>query len=126
MASGDQMKLRLPSWIITMAGVACFLDAFHIWPGVGGSTVLAEAWSNSLLTAVLGIIFFLHGLSPGPRRADIVIAACVLAGLYLAGNHGLLNGRYNPLWIVLLVFAFITYIRGAWIEKGQSKARPPS
>jgi hypothetical protein len=84
--------------------------------------MLTEAWGNSSLTAALGIIFFLHGLSPRQRRADVVVAACVLAGLYLAGNHGLLNGRYNPLWIVLLVLAFITYIGGAWIEKRQSKA----
>lgn len=101
MATGDQMKLRLPGLIISMAGVACFVDAFHIWPGVGSSAILTEAWSNSPLTAALGIIFFLHVLSPRPRRADVVIAACVLAGLYLAGNHGLLNGRYNPFWIVL-------------------------
>jgi hypothetical protein len=67
-------------------------------------------------SVVLGIIFFIHGLNLGPRRADVVLAASVWTGLLLAGNHGLLNEN-SPVSIALLVLAVIVYIRGAWIER---------
>lgn len=114
------MRFRLPGWIISIAGVLCLVDAFQIGSGVWNNP-LADAWSHAMDSIVLGIIFFIHGLSSRPRRADVVIAACVLTGVNLAGNHGLLSEQ-NPLWIVLVALAGIVYICGAWIEKRREKS----
>lgn len=114
------MRLRLPSWIISIAGVICLLDAFHLGPGLLGNP-LSEAWNDSMLTTALGITFFVHGLGSRQRRADVVTAACIAAALRLAENHGFLNGD-SFLWIVLFLLACTVYIRGAWIEKRQAKS----
>ena len=82
---------------------------------------MADTWRGAMNSVVLGMIFFIHGLNTGPRRADVVVAACVLVGLNLAEYHGILNEN-SPIWIALLVLAAIVYIRGAWIEKRQNKA----
>lgn len=119
MASGDQMRFRLPGWVILMLSGICFADAFHLGSGVWGNP-LADAWSGAMDNVVLGMIFFIHGLNIGPRRADIVVAACVFVGLRLAENHGLLNEN-SPIWIALLVLAAIIYIRGAWVERRHGK-----
>lgn len=124
MASGNQMRLHLPGWIIlTLSGV-CFADALHLGSGVWGNP-LADTWGGAMNGLVLGMIFFVHGLNTGPRRADIVVAACVVVGLNLAEYHGILNGN-RPIWMVLLALAFTVYIRGAWIEWRERKARPSS
>jgi hypothetical protein len=124
MASGDQMKFHLPGWIILMLSAICFADALHLGSGVWGNP-LANTWSGAMNSVVLGMIFFIHGLNTGPRRADVVVAACVVAGLNLAENHGILDEN-RPIWIALFLLAAIVYIRGAWIEKRQSKMRPSS
>jgi hypothetical protein len=120
MASGDQMRFHLPGWIILMLSGICFADALHLGSGVWGNP-LADTWGGAMNGLVLGMIFFIHGLNTGPRRADVVVAASVFAGLVLADEHGLLN-EHNPLWMVLLALVVITWFRGAWIEKRQSKA----
>ena len=112
------MRFRLPGWIILALSGVCFADALHLGSGVWGNP-LADAWSGGMNSVVLGIIFFIHGLNTGPRRADVVVAACLVAGLNVADNHGFLSNQYNPIWIVLLALAFIVYIRGAWIERRQ-------
>lgn len=101
-------------------GVLCLVDAFQIGSGVWNNP-LADAWSHAMNSIVLGIIFFIHGLSPRPRRADVVIAACILTGVYLAGDHGLL-GEQNPLWLVLMALAGVVYIRGSWVDKRREKS----
>jgi len=118
MATGDQMRFRLPGWIILVLSGICFADALHLGSGVWGNP-LADAWGGSMNSGVLGIIFFIHGLNTGPRRADVVLAACLVAGLNVANDHGLVPNRYTPIWIALLVLAAIVYIRGAWIERRQ-------
>ena len=117
MATGDQMRFRLPGWIILMLSGICFADAFHLGSGVWGNP-LTDTWGGAMTTVVLGIIFFIHGLNTGPRRADVVLAASMWVALIIAGNHGLINGN-SPIWIALLVLAAIVYIRGAWIERRQ-------
>lgn len=97
----------------------CFADAFYLGSGVWGNP-LADTWDGAMNGVVLGIIFLIHG-STGPRRADVVLSACVFAGFGLALDHGLLN-EINPLWSVLLVPVFITWFRGARIEKRQAKS----
>lgn len=124
MATGEQMRFRLPGWIILVLSGVCFLDAFQLGSGVWGNP-LADAWRGAMDSVVLGIIFFIHG-STGPRRADVVLAACVFAGLALAENHGLLPNQYSLLWIVLLVLVFVTWLRGAWIEKRHGKGNAGS
>jgi hypothetical protein len=116
MATGEQMRFRLPGWIILVLSGVCFANAFHLGSGVWGNP-LADAWDGAMNSVVLGIIFFLHGLNTGPRRADVVVAACLIAGLGVADGRGSLSNQYNPIWIVLLVLSFIVYIRGAWIER---------
>lgn len=97
----------------------CFADAFYLGSGVWGNP-LADTWDGAMNGVVLGIIFLIHG-STGPRRADVVLSACAFAGFGLALDHGLLN-KINPLWSVLIVPVFITWFRGAWIEKRQAKS----
>jgi len=118
MATGEQMRFRLPGWIILVLSGICFADALHLGSGVWGSP-LADTWRGAMNSVVLGIIFFIHGLNTGPRRADVVVAACLLTGLNVVDDRGLVPNQYNPIWIVLLVLAFIAYIRGAWIERRQ-------
>ena len=96
MATGDQMRLRLPGWIILMLSGICFADALHLGSGVLGNP-LADAWHGAMNSVVLGIIFFLHGLNTGPRRADVVSAACLVTGLKVADSHGPLSNQYNPI-----------------------------
>jgi len=119
MATGDQMRFHLPGWIILMLSGICFADAFYLGSGVSGNP-LADTWGGAMNGVVLGMIFLIHG-STGPRRADVVLSACVFAVFGLALDHGLLN-EINPLWSVLLVPVFITWFRGAWIEKRQAKS----
>lgn len=123
MATGDQMRFRLPGWIILMLSAICFADAFYLGSGVWGNP-LADTWGGAMNGVVLGMIFLIHG-STGPRRADVVLSACVVAGFGLALDHGLLN-EINPLWSVLLVPVFITWFRGAWIEKKREKSNAGS
>lgn len=111
------MRFPLPGWIILMLSGICFLDAFQLGSGVWGNP-LTHTWNGAMNSVVLGIIFFIHG-NTGPRRADVVLAACVFAGLMLAENHGLVPNQYSLLWIVLLVLVFVTWLRGAWIERRQ-------
>lgn len=120
MATGDQIRFRLPGWIILMLSGICFADALYLGSGVWGNP-LSSAWEGSMNGVVLGMIFFIHGLNTGPRRADIVLAACAFAGMALAEGHGLLS-EHNPLWIILLVLIIVTWFRGAWIEKRQTKS----
>ena len=115
MATGDQMRFRLPGWIIWVLSGICFADAFQLGSGVWGDP-LAHTWDGAINSVVLGIIFFLQG-STGPRRADVVVAACVVAGLGVTEDHGLLPNQYSLFWIALLVLAAIVYVRGAWLEK---------
>ena len=68
----------------------CFADAFYLGSGVRGNP-LSDTWGGATNGIVLGIIFFIHGLSTGPRRADVVLSACVFAGFGLALDHGLLE-----------------------------------
>src|SRR5262245_27658755 len=118
MASGDQMRFYLPGWIILALSVTCFADAFQLGSGVWGNP-LAHTWDAAMNSVVLGMIFLIHG-STGRRRADVVLSACIFAGLGLALDHGLLN-RLNPLWSVLLVPVLVTWFRGAWIERRYRK-----
>lgn len=117
MATGEQMRFRLPGWIILMLSGICFADALHLGSGVWGNP-LARGWDGAMNSLVLGIIFFIHGLNTGPRRADVVLAACLVAGLNLADEHGFAN-LDSPICIVLIVLAAIVYIRGSWIERRQ-------
>lgn len=118
MTTGEQMRFRLPGWIILVLSGVCFADALHLGSGVWGNP-LADTWDGAMNGVVLGIIFFVHGLNTGPRRADVVVAACLVAGVNLAYYHGLVPNQYSPIWIAVLVLAFIVYIRGAWIERRQ-------
>ena len=119
MATGNQMRFHLPGWIILMLSGICLADAFYLGLGVWGNP-LADKWGGATNSVVLGMIFLIHG-GTRPRRADVVLSACVFAGFGLALDHGLLN-KINPLWSVLLIPVFITWFRGAWIEKRESKA----
>ena len=123
MAAGDQMRFHLPGWIILVLSGICFADALYLGSGVWGKP-LSPTWGGATNGVVLGIILFIHG-NTGPRRADVVLSACVFAVFGLALNHGLLDDL-NPLWFVLLLPVFITWFRGARIERRQSKARPSS
>ena len=120
MATGDQMRFHLPGWIILMLSAICFADALHLGSGVWGNP-LSNAWAGGMNGVVLGMIFFIHGLNTGPRRADVVLAACVFAGLMLAEDHGLVPNQYILFWTALLVLTFVTWFRGAWIEKRHGK-----
>jgi hypothetical protein len=118
------MRFHLPGWIILALSGICFADASHLGSGVWGNP-LADRWGGSMNSVVLGIIFFIHGLNTGPRRADVVVAASVFAGLMLVNEHGLLN-EHNPLWMVLLALVAITWFRGAWIERRHGKGNAVS
>ena len=74
------MRFHLPGWIILMLSGICFADAFYLGSGVRGNP-LSDTWGGATNGIVLGIIFFIHGLSTGPRRADVVLRHASLRGL---------------------------------------------
>jgi hypothetical protein len=44
----------------------------------------------------------------------------------LAENHGMVPNQYSLPWIVILALVFITWFRGAWIEKRNAKGNAGS
>jgi hypothetical protein len=101
------MKLRGQNFVLGFAALVCFVDAFLAPKG-------AEAGPG--LTAVMGILLVRRAIIVTPQSAVVIVAGCVLAGLIVMANHGLVNVN-RPVWIGLTVIAFVCY--GLWerIEK---------
>jgi hypothetical protein len=101
------MKIPAQCFILGFAAVLCFLDS--LLAPRGGDP-------GPALTAVMGILLVRRAIIVTPQSAVVIIAGCVLAGVAVLGNHGLVNVN-RPIWIGLTVIAFVCY--GLWerIEK---------
>jgi hypothetical protein len=101
------VKVPAQCFVLGFAALVCFLDAF-----------LAPRGSDpgSALTAVMGLLLVRRAIIVTAQSLVVIVAGCVLAGLAVAGDHGLVNIN-KPIWIALMLIAFVCY--GLWerIEK---------
>jgi hypothetical protein len=101
------MNIPAQCFVLGFAALLCFLDAF-LAPKGGDP--------GPALTAVMGILLVRRAVIVTPQSAVVIVAGCTLAGVAVVGNHGLVNVN-SPMWIGLIVIAFVCY--GLWerIEK---------
>jgi hypothetical protein len=97
------MKLRAQNFVLGLAALVCFVDAF----------VAKGEDPGPALTAVLGILLVRRALVISPQSPLVIIAGCVLTALVLAGNHSVVNIN-KPLWIVLALVGFAFF---GWWER---------
>ena len=96
------MKIPAQCFVLGLAALLCFLDAF--FAPKGGDP-------GPALTAVMGILLVRRAIIVTPQAVVVIVAGCVLAGVALAGNHGVISVN-RPIWIGLTVVAFVCY--GLW------------
>ena len=96
------MKIPTQSFVFGLAALLCFLEI-----------VLAPRDSDPgpLLAAVMGILLVRRAVIVTHQSVVVVFAGCFLAGLAVAGDHGLVNIN-KPTWIVLMIVAFVCH--GLW------------
>ena len=84
----------------------CFLDSF----------VARGDDPGPAITAVMGILLVRRAIIITPQPVVVIFAGCFMAGLFVASNHGIINGN-RPIWIALFVVSAVCY--GLWerIEK---------
>jgi hypothetical protein len=97
------MHLRAQNFVLGLAALVCFIDAF----------VAKGDDPGSAITAVLGILSVRRALVISPQSPLVIIAGCVLTALVLAGNHSVVNIN-KPLWIVLALVGFAFF---GWWER---------
>jgi|ERR1017187_5394818 hypothetical protein len=97
------MHFRAQNFVLGLAALVCFVDAF----------VARGDDPGPALTAVLGILLVRRALVISPQSPLVIIAGWVLTALVLAGNHSVVNIN-KPLWIVLTLAAFAFF---GWWER---------
>jgi hypothetical protein len=97
------MHLRAQNFVLGLAALVCFIDAF----------VAKGDDPGPAITAVLGILLVRRALVISPQSPLVIIAGCVLTALVLAGNHSVVNIN-KPLWIVLALVGFAFF---GWWER---------
>ena len=97
----SKMQLRAQNFILGLAALICFVDAFIVKGDDPGP----------VLTAVLGILLVRRAVVISPQSPIVLIAGCILTALVLAGNHSVVNIN-KPLWIVLAIVGFVFF--GLW------------
>jgi hypothetical protein len=97
------MHLRAQNFVLGLAALVCFVDAF----------VAKGDDPGPAITAVLGILLVRRALVISPQSPLVIIAGCMLTALVLAGNHSLVNIN-GPLWIVLALVGFAFF---GWWER---------
>ena len=97
------MQLRAQNFLLGLAALICFVDAFAAQGEDPGPA----------LTAVLGILLIRRALVLTPQSQVVLVAGYALTALVVAGNHSVVNIN-KPLWIVVTVVAFVFF---GWWER---------
>jgi hypothetical protein len=101
------MKIPAQSFVLGFAALVCFLEIVF---------APRESDPGPILAVVMGILLVRRAIIVTPQPTVVIVAGCVLAALTVAGDHSLVNIN-SPIWIVLILIAFVCY--GLWerIEK---------
>jgi|ERR1700722_138429 len=75
------MHLRAQNFVLGLAALVCFVDAF----------VAKGDDPGPAITAVLGILLVRRALVISPQSPLVIIAGCGLTALVIAGNHSVVN-----------------------------------
>ena len=97
------MELSPQNFVLGVAALLCFLDAFIVKGDDPGPAV----------TAVLGILLVRRALVISRQPPIVIVAGCALTAIFLAGNHGFVNVN-KPVWIALALLAFVFF---GWWER---------
>lgn len=97
------MQIRAQNFVLGLAAVICFVDAF----------VAKGEDPGPAPTAVLGILLVRRALVISPQPPIVIVAGCILTALVLAGNHSVVNIN-KPVWIVLVLVGFVFF---GWWER---------
>lgn len=101
------MRIRAQNLVLGFGALLCFLEI-----------VLAPRGSDPgpTLAAVMGILLVRRAIIVNPQPVVVIVAGCVLAGLTIVGDHGLVNIN-KPIWIALMLIAAVCYALWERIEK---------
>jgi len=101
------MKIPAQSFVLGFAALLCFLEIVF---------APKESDPGPMLAAVMGILLVRRAIIVTPQSAVVISAGCVLAGLTVVGDHGLVNIN-KPIWIALMLIASVCYALWERIEK---------
>lgn len=102
-------KARVQTVVFGAAFVACFVDVILFRQGGGPGP---GPWA----AAVLGLLLLRRTIVTTPQPDIAVVSGCLLAAVFIAGDHGLLH-LGQPLWLAVIIAAGICFAFAERIEK---------